>query len=883
MKTLKKETLNFKKNIYWLTWVKWVASLTIFVVVLINNNIKLEEIHLGKSINLIRKIPNSDLFLYLIFGLISIIVISLYDFLWFYYNPVDIKKSFILKTSFIANSINNLISLGGISGSIVRFIFYRNSKISDSILTKLNILLFPSFFTGLSVILLLSLINIGNINPTLINKSMFFIMVVLFTFYLTVYFFSEFIPINRIKTQLRAWGFIGNLKLKISMILISSFDWLSASLFFWFISIHFTQNLAFLDLLYIFSFAYSIGINSSIPSSLGVFDILMIIGLTNLQLSITDSFSIILLYRIFYYIIPFIIGLFLTIYDLNTRGNNFFQLRNMKGIIIELEKKITLSQTQQEFFKDILSFLFEILIFLASILTIITSIMPSLSERIYLLGKFVSLDILIFSQKTSFIIGVLLLVLTYDIKLRLKSAYYITLFLLGFSTIFILLKGLNIEECLILMIITYAFKYTKNHFYRISIPVFWSKIVKEMIISQTFIILYVFSGQLNKSPFYLSQRGIELLYMTPVDYINNGIIFTFIIQGFILLWNLFEHLESMKAIPWRNQTKPFVYQTLDLFLSKYKGSVLSHLVYNGDKYIYISKDNNVLISFSTFNNKVIVLGDPIGNTQNIISYLDEFRIFIDIYGYIPVYYQISEKYMPKFHEVGYAFFKLGEDAIINLNTYNLSHKNQKEFNHIIKTIEEKNWRFEMFYPPYSDGIINDLKKVSNEWLDRKIEKGFSLGFFDRDFLNKNPVACLCSKENEIVAFTSLTTIYEKELFSVDLIRFSTRAPKNSMDYLFLKLFNWGLNEKFRYFYFGMAPLFNVGISKYAEKKEKIAKIIFKNLKITYNFEGLYKYKNKFNPTWESKYLAYPKNMRVEFILLTIILLISSKKKKRLIK
>jgi len=119
MKTFKKDTLNLKENIYWLTWVKWLFSLTIFFVVLFNNNISLEEIHLGKSINFIRTIPNSDLFLYFLFGLLSILVISLYDFLWFHFNPIEIKTSLILKTSFIANSINNFISLGGISGSIV--------------------------------------------------------------------------------------------------------------------------------------------------------------------------------------------------------------------------------------------------------------------------------------------------------------------------------------------------------------------------------------------------------------------------------------------------------------------------------------------------------------------------------------------------------------------------------------------------------------------------------------------------------------------------------------------------------------------------------------------------------------------------------------------
>ncbi|WON80649.1 phosphatidylglycerol lysyltransferase domain-containing protein [Acinetobacter sp. UGAL515B_02] len=42
----------------------------------------------------------------------------------------------------------------------------------------------------------------------------------------------------------------------------------------------------------------------------------------------------------------------------------------------------------------------------------------------------------------------------------------------------------------------------------------------------------------------------------------------------------------------------------------------------------------------------------------------------------------------------------------------------------------------------------------------------------------------------------------------------------------------------------------------------------------YNFEGLYEYKAKFNPVWQSRYLATPAGLSAPFTLLTITRLIA---------
>jgi phosphatidylglycerol lysyltransferase len=55
---------------------------------------------------------------------------------------------------------------------------------------------------------------------------------------------------------------------------------------------------------------------------------------------------------------------------------------------------------------------------------------------------------------------------------------------------------------------------------------------------------------------------------------------------------------------------------------------------------------------------------------------------------------------------------------------------------------------------------------------------------------------------------------------------------------------------------------------------KIGAVIFDMGDQFYNFEGLYEYKAKFSPQWQSRYLAAPNGLSVPFILIKITRLIS---------
>ena len=73
-------------------------------------------------------------------------------------------------------------------------------------------------------------------------------------------------------------------------------------------------------------------------------------------------------------------------------------------------------------------------------------------------------------------------------------------------------------------------------------------------------------------------------------------------------------------------------------------------------------------------NALVVLGDPIGDTQSFQTLLESFYQYAERLGYDVIFYQVSDRFMPLYHNFGNQFFKLGEEAIIDLTQFTISGK-----------------------------------------------------------------------------------------------------------------------------------------------------------------------------------------------------------------
>jgi phosphatidylglycerol lysyltransferase len=94
------------------------------------------------------------------------------------------------------------------------------------------------------------------------------------------------------------------------------------------------------------------------------------------------------------------------------------------------------------------------------------------------------------------------------------------------------------------------------------------------------------------------------------------------------------------------------------------------------------------------------------------------------------------------------------------------------------------------------------------------------------------------------------------------------------DLFLLRLIEWGRERNFRTFNLGLAPLAALGESSQPRVGERMAKILFQHGEYWNNFRGIRRSKQKYDPQWRARYLAYPASWIWPQVILNVAALIA---------
>jgi phosphatidylglycerol lysyltransferase len=177
---------------------------------------------------------------------------------------------------------------------------------------------------------------------------------------------------------------------------------------------------------------------------------------------------------------------------------------------------------------------------------------------------------------------------------------------------------------------------------------------------------------------------------------------------------------------------------------------------------------------------------------------------------------------------------------------------------VVNRFEREGVRLEQFAPPIPDGVLRQAREVSDDWLrlPGKRERTFSLGLFDENYVRQTPVVAIFSGDGEMLAFVNRIPAYVQGEATIDLMRHRTDAPNGTMDFLFTKLFLICREEGYKQFSLGLAPLAGFTDHERRTAEERAVRFFLDHLNFLFNYAGLRRYKAKFAPSWEPRYLIY---------------------------
>jgi phosphatidylglycerol lysyltransferase len=202
--------------------------------------------------------------------------------------------------------------------------------------------------------------------------------------------------------------------------------------------------------------------------------------------------------------------------------------------------------------------------------------------------------------------------------------------------------------------------------------------------------------------------------------------------------------------------------------------------------------------------------------------------------------------------------KVGEEAVVDLDKFASETSKGKNFKSKVKKFEKEGYALERLAPPHSRELVDTVESVSNAWLSLpgRRERGFSLGWFEREEVEKDNLFVLKNPQQEIIAFVNQVPSYAPGEASIDMMRHKEDVPNGTMDYLFTKLLTALKQDGYKQFSLGLAALSGVGDQPGASMEERAIHQIYEHMNRFFSYKGLRQYKNKFNPVWKASYLVY---------------------------
>ncbi|WNS47055.1 bifunctional lysylphosphatidylglycerol flippase/synthetase MprF [Paenibacillus sp. MMS20-IR301] len=858
-------------SLYRIKAVRALVPLMIIGLVYWEGQHELKQIHLGQIIHELKTVPAPAIMQMLGISLLAVAVMSAYDYL--------IRRHFRLETgllgtfryAWIANTFNNLIGFAGLAGAGLRTLLYKKSGVPSAVLASAIVFLSPLMITGLS---LLSWGSITGLLPAdgLLHEHHWLVFAVwgmglylpFFVLLQRSSLFAKWINRGQGRTP---W-------LTVAASVGASFmEWAFAGLAFWVIAGQLLGGIGFTPVFSIFVVAAVAGILSMAPGGIGAFDLIALLGLTQLGIKSDQAMAVLVIYRLFYYIVPWLIGLALAALEIGLPGKKGAG-RSGESI----ETPLTVWQRiwgwpgQYTFLSDLGVWALGKLVLASGLILLLSAATPELLYRLKVTEELLSLPVMRISHHLSVLIGFMLVLLSRGISLRIYRAYVWTSLLLFGGAVFAFTKGLDYEEALFLLLVALILWISRTRFYRISVPVSTRSTIWWLILTSVIAFSYYLLGSYSHHGFLKHlPAGIQPEWLRQ----HSNVAVT-AVSGLIFSWLLLTMFITLR--PQRKADQIFADKDmarLEKFLSEEWGNALSHMLFLGDKSFFWAQEGKVLFAFARVRDKLVVLGDPLGPLNRVNDAISEFRQAADLYGLTVVFYQGTPAYLPVYHEQGYRFFKLGEEALVPLENFKLSGARNGSLRGVKSRFEREGYLFEIAEAPHADELLQELRLISEEWLAGRLEKGYSLGWFSGPYLQQAPLAVLRSACGEVLAFASIAPGYDgHRTVSIDLMRHRKETPNGTMDYLFLCLLEWAKSRGFRSFNLGHAPLSSVGRNSGALREEKIARLVFERGGHWYGFSGLRRYKDKFGPEWEPRYLAYPASLTLSVLTLDLVRLVS---------
>ena len=841
-----------EEGTYW-RWVGPLAALLVFGVVALILHHQLKQLHIKSVFAHLHAIPRRQIVAALMFTALSYWLLTTYEVLALRYLRRAIPYTRILFTSFIAYSFGHTLGFAVFTGGAIRFRLYVTAGVSAVDVATVTGFCSLSLGIGLATISGLSLLLSPGHAAQVLHLHRDWSLLVGAVLLCAVAAYALWACFARGTFEIRGWSLRApGAAIGLTQIVLSVLDLSLACAVLWSL-LPSGAHVPFITFLGIYAAAVVAGIISHVPGGVGVFEAVVLLTVPSVPPE--ALLGSLLAYRVIYYVVPLVIGtLLFGTKELAGQGRHLARAQELANLYIA----------------PVVPQIAGALTFLAGALLLFSGATPAVDERLAYLDRFLPLAVLEVSHLVGSIVGLGLLVLARALFRRVQAAYHISVWLLIAGILASLLKGLDFEEASLLALVLGVLMLGRRAFYRPT-AILAERFTPVWVVAIAGVIaMAVWIGVISYRHVDYSH---ELWWTFALDgdapRMLRASLAVIVLGGAYVLLNMLRPARPEPAVAGPQElarARPLI-ERADL--------TLANAALTGDKRLLFSDAGDAFVMYQIAGHSWIALGDPVGAQTGAEELVWRLREISDHHGGQTVFYQVAGERLALYVDLGLAALKIGEEARVALPDFSLEGAARADLRQAHRRAQRDGATFEVVAPEGVEALVPVLQQISDAWLSSKStgEKRFSVGAFSPGYVRQFPVAVVRS-QGEPAAFANLWTTGTKAELSVDLMRFDPDAPRGAMDYLFIELMLWGRSQGYRWFNLGMAPLSGLEAHPLAPAWHRVGNFIFRHGEHFYNFDGLRRYKAKFDPTWEPRYIVARGGIALPRVLVDVSVLIA---------
>ena len=360
-------------------------------------------------------------------------------------------------------------------------------------------------------------------------------------------------------------------------------------------------------------------------------------------------------------------------------------------------------------------------------------------------------------------------------------------------------------------------------------------------------------------------------------------------------------LAGLQPAAYRRRHRAESERVAELLRSYGDNSISAFALEPGTDYFF-SRNNRAVIAYRFESDTLLAIGDPIGPPEEMRPLLESFAAYCQQRDWQFAFYQARPERLAEYRQLGWRFIHIGEDPVLWTERFTLEGPELGVLRRNVRRLEREGLEARMFVPGHNpfdgsddpDGLLAQMSEISAEWLHGRAggERGFCMGRFDPGQLDAVWLAVAWHPaKRRVEAFCTWVPVWARQGWAIDLMRRRSDALSGATEFLVVKSVESARARGDAMLSLSLSALAKVGepvpvataaaageaedeatpepstltapdtrppgLPRGAVTDDRAREFLMEHLARFYDFKNLFRWKQKFGPEFEDRYLVYP--------------------------